>query len=647
MRGARVLLALFVSLLAGSPVGLAAPGQGALEFEAPGWAYGVGNVTVPADSHLAFYGIQDDVLAELVVGGENVRLTQTTTSEEFVAAGPGNWGAVPGTANTERTVIPLGAGRISLTRALANLTLVLSLDGEARIAATTVRLGGPVDGVYLSSPGWPVGPKTLEPFPSNVADWPNRESWVAPGPRHHLSTERAALEYVGAFSLLLSGAEVHVTNASEDRVVRTGSWREPAPDDPTGLTTGQRYRSHHVMLSASLEGSLRLAYAGPYGHVVPVAGALEGTRLLSVPVANATFDFDGGEFASRNGSFLDVGGLFDVDLAAPRGQDVQASRVSAHVRGEIASISENRAAPIRFDPRTALLVAGGATALAALLAFTAWGREVLTVVLGRNVTTPLAHPLRVRLLEEIAKRPGITQSQLAAQTGVGLWLARYHLRILRRGRVIDVVRSRAADTFFLNGGSFRFYAPTTPAPAEAHEASAKVLVANAFAELHHPVRRQIFETLRRTGPASYAQMAASSERSGQPFPPAPSVSYHAGLLARAGLVRRRREGRQVVWSLNVDLYNVLDERARRCLSDPGARRVFALLNETSGLTVGQIATALGREAPAAADRTLLGEALARLERSGLVVRDEERNAYTATPGLLTPDLWGPASGAAT
>jgi predicted transcriptional regulator len=616
------------------PHAIAAPGEGTLQFEPPARAGEVGNLSVPKDTYLAFYGIDPDVRIELQIQGDGLRLTQTNASEEYVSLGPNNWAAVPGTAQNATVPIPIGSGRIEVAGAEANLTLVLSLADAARLEAPHVPIQAPLQDVYLASTGWTVGPKTLEPYRPNVAEWPNDRLLVAPGLRHHLSPAEVTLEYDGPFALLLSGAEVRWTNATGNHTLRTGSWREPAPGDPSGLTAGQRYRSHHVALEGLLRGSLRLLYAGPYGHVVPTEATLDDARLLSVPIANGSFNLGGDERSYRNGSFLDVRGRFSVGLLPPQPADIGSSRLSARVSGDISSISENRAAAVAFGPTAAVLVAGTAASLAALLAFTAWGRDLLTVITGRNVTTPLAHPLRVKMLGEIARRPGITQSQLARETGVGLWLARYHLRILRRGRAIDVVRSQNTDTFFLNGGSFRFYASAeAPTPSDA-PGPPKILMATALAELHHPIRRRIFETLRRAGPAGYAKMAETWKEMGvpPPWPTGPNVSYHAGLMERAGLVRRQRQGREVVWSLNVDLYNVLVERAERCLSDPGVRRIYAIVNDRPGLTTAQIAAAALAWTPPPS-RAVVGEALARLERSGLLVHDAGGDVYEATPGL--------------
>lgn len=68
-------------------------------------------------------------------------------------------------------------------------------------------------------------------------------------------------------------------------------------------------------------------------------------------------------------------------------------------------------------------------------------------------------------------------------------------------------------------------------------------LSDVFTAISHPSRRAIIEMLANTGPARFTDIA-------EPFDVAlNSVTKHLKLLERAGLIQRRRQGREVLISL--------------------------------------------------------------------------------------------------
>lgn len=67
-----------------------------------------------------------------------------------------------------------------------------------------------------------------------------------------------------------------------------------------------------------------------------------------------------------------------------------------------------------------------------------------------------------------------------------------------------------------------------------------------FAALANPTRLRILERLAAEGEASVNQLARELRMS------QPRISWHLGMLRRGGVVRQRKEGRQVHCSLDLD-----------------------------------------------------------------------------------------------
>lgn len=79
--------------------------------------------------------------------------------------------------------------------------------------------------------------------------------------------------------------------------------------------------------------------------------------------------------------------------------------------------------------------------------------------------------------------------------------------------------------------------------------------AELFAALGDPTRLGVVTRLCRDGPASIARLTAGSEVTRQ------AIAKHLRVLARAGLVRGRRRGRESLWELQPERFDV----ARRYL----------------------------------------------------------------------------------
>ena len=85
-----------------------------------------------------------------------------------------------------------------------------------------------------------------------------------------------------------------------------------------------------------------------------------------------------------------------------------------------------------------------------------------------------------------------------------------------------------------------------------------------FQALAHPVRLEILERLAEAGEVSVNDLARHLRMS------QPRVSWHLAMLRRGGVIRQRREGRQVHCSLDLeairrhqrDFWALLDEKRR-------------------------------------------------------------------------------------
>ena len=85
-----------------------------------------------------------------------------------------------------------------------------------------------------------------------------------------------------------------------------------------------------------------------------------------------------------------------------------------------------------------------------------------------------------------------------------------------------------------------------------------------FQALAHPIRLEILERLAEVGDASVNDLARHLRLS------QPRVSWHLAMLRRGGVIRQRKEGRQVYCSLDLEavrrhqrvFWELLDEKRR-------------------------------------------------------------------------------------
>jgi predicted transcriptional regulator len=132
----------------------------------------------------------------------------------------------------------------------------------------------------------------------------------------------------------------------------------------------------------------------------------------------------------------------------------------------------------------------------------------------------LDHDVRAQIHELVQSDPGIHASAVARRLELAGGQTRYHLSVLRREGLLTLVRMDGT----------RHYFPTGKFPPDRMR---------AIAALRSPANRRIYEAIRAAPGRSVKSTAEAASV-------APStVVRAAGRLARAGLVRRRRDGRTV------------------------------------------------------------------------------------------------------
>jgi predicted transcriptional regulator len=161
-----------------------------------------------------------------------------------------------------------------------------------------------------------------------------------------------------------------------------------------------------------------------------------------------------------------------------------------------------------------------AIAATAVVAVVAW-----KVILAAFVTraTGKTHPARQKALTEIDARPGLTIPELSSALGIGRAATRFHLEVMRREHLVDVVRAGRAQRVFPNSGAFSFAA--TP----------DLSAAAVLAFLREPLRLQILETL-----MDQARTASAIRSSLPGTPPSRAlVAYHLKRMEERGLITRK------------------------------------------------------------------------------------------------------------
>lgn len=176
-------------------------------------------------------------------------------------------------------------------------------------------------------------------------------------------------------------------------------------------------------------------------------------------------------------------------------------------------------------PSSAVVAAMGLGFLAlAWMAASHLGRDVLTVITGRNIATPMGNQKRLEIMRAITMAPGLDQTELRRRLGFSEAAVRHHLRVLVSCGRISSHEVAGRDVYALPG------IPLHPA---------------SHLE-RHAARDAILRVLRERE-ATYAEMSKTWQTRGEEVLKPDAVSYHGRLLEQAGLVYRRREGRRVKW----------------------------------------------------------------------------------------------------
>lgn len=147
----------------------------------------------------------------------------------------------------------------------------------------------------------------------------------------------------------------------------------------------------------------------------------------------------------------------------------------------------------------------------------------LTLVL-LAVRDPKSHPLRTRILDELARHPGLHLREIARRLDVPPSQAQHHLRVLLKARFITETREEA----------YLRYWPTEAAPV-GRVAALTPDEQRLLRFLRRPTPFRILVTLTVDGPRT---LSAIADHLGI----APSTAhYHLGRLRKAGLVDQTHE----------------------------------------------------------------------------------------------------------
>lgn len=398
----------------------------------------------------------------------------------------------------------------------------------------------------------------------------------------------AALPLAGPLLAFAYGADVVLQDADGgERTIHTGQRPHEglAAGDPFGWSSGGLYDRVYVVLVAE-RANVTLAAADPAAWRVHLDG-FEGRFAGDAAFADVRPGGSGvgDRFLDRRTGLLQVIGSFQVQ-ARYGAEGPAASPVSPAWRldGEATFVAAD-AKPL-FGSRLAgaAAVAAAGVGLAALLAaLLRHGRDLLAWA-GYVRAEPLGNETRRGILRAIAERPGITNQDLVAATGLRRQTVHFHLRILRHGGCIETNRYGRTEHHQLNHGTFAFRAPVEvgvpPAAPAAPQASQgpqeTVQVPVALMAIQHPIRRLIQETLADAGrPLSYPELVALWRGAGVAVLPSQALfGHHAAKLAEAGVLARQQDGRFARWSLRVQLPEVVRHQAKAFLSVGQRRQVY-------------------------------------------------------------------------
>ena len=90
----------------------------------------------------------------------------------------------------------------------------------------------------------------------------------------------------------------------------------------------------------------------------------------------------------------------------------------------------------------------------------------------------------------------------------------------------------------------KYNAPSAEYHIVRHPSNYQTMLNDAFKALSDPSRRQILARLRAEGELTAGQIAEQFDMT------KPTMSHHFAVLKEAGLVKSRRDGQQIIYSLN-------------------------------------------------------------------------------------------------
>ncbi|HJQ93801.1 MAG TPA: winged helix-turn-helix domain-containing protein, partial [Candidatus Thermoplasmatota archaeon] len=316
------------------------------------------------------------------------------------------------------------------------------------------------------------------------------------------------------------------------------------------------------------------------------------------------------------------------DLFHMRGDLVLAGRFEPEGRWDVSGEAHFLAVDAGPD-WAAPSVAVGLGGLALLLLYLAKGR-LLVLVLGTRVgrrlvkAEPFGTPARRRVLEAIHVQQPVRARDLREATGLSRTALAYHLDVLQGHHVIERRQGTGLRnaTYMLNSGSLAFAVghPTeTPEGRQAAEAAQALATAQS-----HPLRRALYEAISTAGrPLSFVDLKARVVPGGSRPLSQSTASHHLGLLAAAGAIAERREGRQKTYVPRVRAEEARVEQYRRLLRHLDGLAVVRRLSDgplrAEGFAAGPPATR---------------KAVRRLCDLGLVEFDPAARTYELAPFIL-------------